>query len=108
MNKVLLLSSVLVITPQAVQASSNHDVADSVIAQQRTALAENTQGKGFGPQSPRDIDNLAGNNTRYFGKAPEYSQMNLCNVHFHRNAEHKGGEFNVYAGNGDGKGNNTG
>lgn len=24
--------------------------------------------------------------------------MNLCNIHFHKNAEHKGGEFTVYAG----------
>ena len=108
MNKMLLLSSVLVIAPQAAIASNGHDVADSVIAQQRAMLAENTQGKGFGPQSPRDIDNLTGNNTRYFGQAPEYTQMNLCNIHFHKNAEHKGGEFNVYAGNGDGKGYNTG
>lgn len=108
MNKVLLLSSFLAIAPQAVQASSSHDVADSVIEQQRATLAENTQGKGFGPQSPRDIDNLAGNNTRYFGQAPEYSQMNLCNIHFHKNAEHKGGEFTAYAGNGDGEGYNTG
>lgn len=28
--------------------------------------------------------------------------MNLSNIHFHKNAEHKGGEFNLYAGNGDG------
>lgn len=34
--------------------------------------------------------------------------MNLCNIHFHKNAEHKGGEFTKYFGNGDGKGNNTG
>lgn len=34
--------------------------------------------------------------------------MNLCNIHFHKNAEHKGGEFTLYAGNGDGKGKNTG
>jgi hypothetical protein len=30
--------------------------------------------------------------------------MNLCNIHFHKNAEHKGGEFTQYAGNGDGDG----
>jgi hypothetical protein len=30
--------------------------------------------------------------------------MNLCNIHFHKNAEHKGGEFTKYAGNGDGHG----
>ena len=32
------------------------------------------------------------------------TEMNLCNIHFHKNAEHKGGEFAKYAGNGDGHG----
>ncbi|WP_100643913.1 delta-class carbonic anhydrase [Alteromonas facilis] len=84
------------------------DVADNVIEQQRAALAKNTQGKGFGPQSPRDIDQAYGTNLRAFGFAPNRSEMNLCNIHFHKNAEHKGGEFTTYAGNGDGKGKNTG
>ena len=30
--------------------------------------------------------------------------MNLCNIHFHKNAEHAGGEFTQYAGDGDGRG----
>jgi len=30
--------------------------------------------------------------------------MNLCDIHFHKNAEHKGGEFTTYAGHGDGHG----
>ena len=30
--------------------------------------------------------------------------MNLCNIHFHKNAEHKGGDFTTFAGNGDGHG----
>jgi hypothetical protein len=34
--------------------------------------------------------------------------MNLCNIHFHKNAEHAGGEFSRYAGNGDGKGFDSG
>jgi len=79
-------------------------VADKVIAKQRKALAKNTKGKGFGPQSPRDIDAAAGNNNRIFSEAPAYTAMNLCNIHFHKNAEHKGGEFSTYAGNGDGHG----
>ncbi len=79
-------------------------VADSVIAQQRAALAKNTMDKGFGPQSPRDIDSAAGSNARVFNAAPAYTAMNLCNIHFHKNAEHKGGQFTSYAGNGDGHG----
>lgn len=80
-------------------------VSDQVIAQQRSNLADNTTGKGYGPQSPRDIDSAEGRNLVRFGEAPPYAQMNLCNIHFHRNAEHKGGEFTQYAGNGDGQGN---
>lgn len=82
----------------------HHQVADEVIEQQRHELAENTEGKGFGPQSPRDIDSVMGDNNVVFDVAPAYSQMNLCNIHFHENAEHKGGEFTTYAGNGDGHG----
>ena len=83
-------------------------VSDDVIAEQNEQLVVNTDGKGFGPQSPRDIDSLDGANNITFSAAPEYSQMNLCNIHFHKNAEHKGGEFTTYAGNGDGKGYESG
>nr|WP_210796836.1 delta-class carbonic anhydrase [Pseudoalteromonas ostreae] len=87
---------------------SAKNVSDSIVAEQREALDKNTQGKGFGPQSPRDIDQNYGTNLRRFGMAPNRSELNLCNIHFHKNAEHKGGEFTTYAGNGDGKGHNTG
>ncbi|MCL9781191.1 delta-class carbonic anhydrase [Vibrio sp. S4M6] len=83
-------------------------VTDSVIAKQRATLAEYIKDKGYGPQSPRDIDDLNGENNLKFGIAPAYTHMNLCNIHFHKNAEHKGGEFTTYAGNGDGKGYYTG
>lgn len=83
-------------------------VSDQFIEEQRAALAANTQGAGFGPQSPRDIDNAAGSNNIKFSPSPAYTEMNLCNIHFHKNAEHKGGEFTTYAGNGDGHGFLTG
>ncbi|MCE0559247.1 MULTISPECIES: delta-class carbonic anhydrase [unclassified Motilimonas] len=106
----LILFTSMAMTPMLAHAASDthHAVADSVIAEQRAALAENTKGQGYGPQSPRDIDTLVGTNTREFGIAPPYTAMNLCNIHFHKNAEHKGGEFNKYAGNGDGHGYNSG
>lgn len=84
--------------------NTNGTVSDTVISDQRKTLAMNTMGKGFGPQSPRDIDSKHGTNNRVFNAAPGYTAMNLCNIHFHMNAEHKGGEFNTYAGNGDGHG----
>ena len=86
------------------QSQSHDSVSDEVIAQQRQNLATSTDGKGFGPQAPRDIDSGSGSNNISFNEAPPYTQMNLCNIHFHKNAEHKGGEFTKYAGNGDGHG----
>jgi hypothetical protein len=56
---------------------------------------------GYGPQTPRDIDNMAGENNRIFSIAPSYKVMNLCNIHFHVNAEHKAKDFSIYAGEGD-------
>jgi hypothetical protein len=98
--------SALLVTPLALHAKG--EVADAAIAAQRAALQQNTAGQGFGPQSPRDIDSPAGSNTRVFSTAPRASALNLCNIHFHRSAEHRGGEFTTYAGNGDGNGYGSG
>jgi len=83
-------------------------VSDETVAAQRSALADATEGLGFGPQSPRDIDALEGSNDRSFAAAPAATEMNLCNIHFHESAEHRGGEFTTYRGNGNGKGSGTG
>lgn len=56
---------------------------------------------GFGPQTPRDIASTGGENNRVFTLAPDVSKMNLCNIHTHTNAEHKGPGFSVFAGDGD-------
>lgn len=89
-------------------AANARSVADNVIAAQEEALEKSTKGKGYGPQSPRDIDQDYGTNLRNFGIAPNRSALNLCNIHFHKNAEHKGGEFTTFVGVGDGKGKDTG
>lgn len=86
----------------------NVNVDDKIVNDQRAMLEKNTVEKGFGPQSPRDIDLKTGSNNIEFNLSPEYTQMNLCNIHFHKNAEHKGGEFTKYAGNGDGHGYHSG
>ena len=83
-------------------------VGDDVITNQRAALTVETGGQGYGPQSPRDIDLQTGSNNRTFSTAPEFGKMSLCDIHFHKNAEHKGGNFTTYAGNGDGRGYGTG
>lgn len=110
MNKKLITALSTALLLQAFPSISAYadahqgQVSDKVLADQRAALAANTDGKGFGPQAPRDIDSKAGTNTTKFNEAPAYNQMNLCNIHFHKNAEHKGGEFTKFAGNGDGHG----
>ncbi|WP_407493175.1 delta-class carbonic anhydrase [Pseudooceanicola sp. MF1-13] len=58
-----------------------------------TPVAEGTLCQGFGPQTPRDISNVLGKNTVKFPVAPAPDQMNLCNIHMHTNAEHRGPGF---------------
>jgi len=105
---IIALATVVLLPMYASAKDNNHylhgAVSDKVISEQRSKLATNTNGKGFGPQSPRDIDAMTGSNPRSFNAAPLSTAMNLCNIHFHKNAEHKGGEFTKYAGNGDGHG----
>ena len=92
-------------------AAPGHDhptVTEELIRQQREALARSTAKQGFGPQSPRDLNQINGLNRRTFAAAPSRSTLNLCNIHFHANAEHKGGDFTTYAGPGNGQGAGTG
>ena len=56
---------------------------------------------GFGPQTPRDIEQPKGTNPQVFSMAPKSKNMNLCNIHFHNNAEHKARDFSIYAGEGE-------
>ncbi len=91
-----------------IAADNGQSVSDEAIASQRAALAAATAGRGYGPQSPRDLGAAEGNNARFFGASPDIRKMALCDIHFHENAEHKGGEFTTFAGNGDGKGYGTG
>lgn len=50
----------------------------------------------MGPQTPRDISSALGLNTESFPLAPQASEMNLCNLHTHTNAEHKGPGFSMF------------
>ena len=102
----ILLASV----PQVLAAPGHEhsSVGEALIQRQREALARSTSGQGFGPQSPRDLNQVNGLNQRVFMAAPPRSALNLCNIHFHASAEHKGGDFTTFAGPGDGKGAGTG
>ncbi len=55
----------------------------------------------MGPQTPRDITSTLGLNTDDFPLAPPASEMNLCNIHTHTNAEHNGPDFSVYVSDAD-------
>ena len=54
--------------------------------------------QGFGPQAPRDITKVEGTNPQSFPFAPPATEMNLCNIHIHTNAEHKGPGFSRFVG----------
>lgn len=110
-TKQFLTTLILVVALSSCMKKNETKVNETVqlsISEQRSHLAANTKNKGYGPQSPRDIDSSSGLNSIVFGTAPNYQNMNLCNIHFHKNAEHKGGEFTTYAGDGNLKGKNTG
>lgn len=110
-KKVLLgLGGLLMVPGGFAQAQEEHHapVPDSVIVAQNASLKASTTVSGTGPQSPRDLTKREGQNKRIFAAAPERQSLNICNIHLHENAEHRGGEFTTFAGNGDGHGNGTG
>ncbi len=87
MKKIILVASVLALTACT---NSAKDVA-------KTATDPNAC-VNSGPQTPRDISMKEGTNPVTFEVAPSFSKMNLCNIHFHKNAENKGPEFSVFKG----------
>lgn len=78
------------------------DVAETVsdVASTVTATTESLC-TDLGPQTPRDISNTMGLNPVMFTMAPAASELNLCNIHTHTNAEHKGPGFSVFVNNSD-------
>ena len=55
----------------------------------------------MGPQTPRDIGDTTGLNADSFPLAPPAGELNLCNIHTHTNAEHRGPGFAVLVDNTD-------
>ena len=53
--------------------------------------------QSVGPQSPRDINQNGGENRTAFTVAKSSNTMQLCNAHFHKNAEHRGIGFTKVA-----------
>ena len=53
--------------------------------------------QNFGPQTPRDLTKRDGENPVKFNLSPNHRQLNLCNIHFHKHAEHKASGFSLPA-----------
>ncbi len=75
--------------------SSATTYADGHGHSKKAKAAETELCSGFGPQTPRDIDSALGTNKVMFKMAENTENMNLCNIHFHRNAEHKAAAFSI-------------
>lgn len=101
-SRIIAAVAMGIISAQGIAASDKHDMGHE------EHMASDQVCVGFGPQTPRDIDSLAGDNKRVFAMAPPSTAMNLCNIHFHKNAEHKAAAFAIYAGDGDGHGYESG
>jgi hypothetical protein len=83
--------------------TSDHG-ADAAAKAATAAVVESTSPElclDAGPQTPRDIGNPLGLNAVEFAYAPPATEMNLCNIHTHTNAEHKGPGFSVFVDNSD-------
>lgn len=74
------------------------DTAETMV---KTASADGPLCTTMGPQTPRDITSTFGLNTTEFAMAPASGEMNLCNIHSHTNAEHKGPGFSVFVDDSD-------
>jgi hypothetical protein len=115
MKKLMLLATVLIVSSvnQSWADGHGHDAAEKVEhkAVEHKAAVENAvkdvvKDAGAlcldaGPQTPRDISNIEGKNMADFAMAPSHTELNLCNIHTHTNAEHKGPGFNVFVNDSD-------
>ena len=98
----ILLASLLVMlmacgsgettTTDSTDMNANEDTATTASSNEEQLCLD------AGPQTPRDISNVEGLNTVAFPMAPAVTEMNLCNIHTHTNAEHKGPGFSVFVG----------
>ncbi|MDB2437406.1 delta-class carbonic anhydrase [Hellea sp.] len=106
MRKQLLTLPVLALTLAACgsgTSTSDTSTSDSATkpaaTQAATVKSDPKLCTDMGPQTPRDISTVSGKNLMEFAMAPSYTEMNLCNIHTHTNAEHKGPGFSVFVNN---------
>lgn len=103
MNNLSKTTLILSIAAIGLTACSGSDTTDTMTEAKDAAVKTASSATGdlcltMGPQTPRDITSKAGLNTTMFDVAPPSTKMNLCNIHTHTNAEHKGPGFSIFAG----------
>lgn len=84
--------------PAGDEATSTEAAPPEAAAETAETVEEAALCIGMGPQTPRDIASTEGANPTAFPLAPPASEMNLCNIHTHTQAEHKGPGFSVFVG----------
>jgi len=96
LSKVTLLAGIAALTLSAC-AGTTADTSTEMAEKEATmATKDGPLCTTMGPQTPRDISSKLGLNTTMFDMAPASTAMNLCNIHTHTNAEHKGPGFEIF------------
>lgn len=88
-------AAMLLVAACATDAGMDKDVMDND-GHSMAKMEDGALCTDFGPQTPRDISSVSGLNMTTFPMAPAASELNLCNIHTHTNAEHKGPGFSVF------------
>lgn len=97
MNRFSKTTLILSVSALGLTACTSTEMADKeMMDKPEMASASEDLCLTMGPQTPRDISSKIGLNTTMFDMAPASTEMNLCNIHTHTNAEHKGPGFEVF------------
>ncbi|MEM7610727.1 MAG: delta-class carbonic anhydrase [Pseudomonadota bacterium] len=91
----VLVKSAAAAAMLAVCTHSGVVAADSGAKLAAESVARPAACQNFGPQTPRDISSVLGTNPVKFPMPVNSGDMNLCNIHFHNAAEHKGPGFSI-------------
>lgn len=95
----IVASAAIILSACAAPAENLAGSSESTVS--KPELSDESLCLESGPQTPRDITSAYGLNSIQFEKAPPAAAMNLCNVHTHTNAEHKGPGFSVFVNDSD-------
>ncbi len=94
---VTMLAGLLVACgPDGGQTETPIETAEPAVESTEASVATADLCLDAGPQTPRDISSRTGLNPVTFARAPAATQLNLCNIHTHTNAEHKGPGYSLF------------